>query len=1030
MYFRRQIPFRKKMLFAAVSLSVLSLTEQIQAQEPALEEIIVTGSLIRGTPEDAALPVEVFTLDDLREIGNPTALEFVKSLTSSGPTTGEAYYFSGSGLTSNVGYNLRGIGADKTLTLFNGRRSSENASIFPSSVVSRIEILKDGAAVTYGADATGGVVNFITRDDMEGFEISSSYKNLEGSDGDWNVAAAGGWTIGDTNIMVAAEWDHRSEMDALERSFTSLPYGVNPAPWSTLTNLAGWLPRGALPATPGLTANGEWGNPSAGIVSDFTQSSCEAVGGTYVNTFTCAYDYIPYYNLVEQNEFMRIYGQVTTDISDNMQFYLRGAFARNFSPHQFGSPSQPVIRGPARANGATYQIYVPKTNPFVADFANRTGFASSAAYAATEGFTPVTYRAFAHGGNDVFASGGSHSTPNENVTNYWHVSTGFNGTFEFRETPIAYDMALTYNQSFSRNNAPDIIGANLQQAVMGFGGPNCNAPDLDPTRFGTQNPGAAGKDGCHWYNPFASNFAGQPVLGLANPSYNASQANDPALISWLFNDRESEQNNRNVTLDFVLSGPTPLELPGGAVAWGAGVQWRDSRFNDSITDPIYNGSQPCAWPEQVPVSPTDPRYTGCLPDEPGPFFFFGTNVPDSTTQEQFSYFLELSFPILENLYLTTAARNESFTGDLDATVYKVSGKWDVTDNLAFRGSYGTNYSAPGAGIIPGNVNNGVNSYTIAAGNWRGAQTITESGIEPETATVWSTGAIWQSRGFAEDHEFRVIVDYFDIETEDEIGLLASANTIANAVFSISPTGTGNVPTNGTALANCAHPLIGRVTFNGGACVQGVTNADNFANITTAFGNGPGQHTAGYDVTVDYSFNAFDGEIRLGTTVTRVETFEFSETTLDGYLLDPGDDRLGTLNFATIANAAPETRANFNVNYSRGDHNFRLVTDYIEGVNDERYFLADGSINTAALRPSGFQPGTTTAFEPSFFGVKGDDWWSTSFHYIWDWEFATLSFSVVNILDEDPPESRQEMGYDPRIGNPYGRTFEIGLRKTF
>jgi hypothetical protein len=324
----------------------------------------------------------------------------------------------------------------------------------------------------------------------------------------------------------------------------------------------------------------------------------------------------------------------------------------------------------------------------------------------------------------------------------------------------------------------------------------------------------------------------------------------------------------------------------------------------------------------------------------------------------------------------------------------------------------------------------VNSYTIAAGNWRGAQTITESGIEPETATVWSAGAIWQSRGFADDHDLRVIVDYFDIETKDELGLLASANTIADAVFSIAPPGSSSVPKTGAALADCSHPLIGRVTFNGGACVQGVTTADNFANITTAYGNGPGQHTAGWDIQVDYSFPAFDGEIRLGLTTTKVETFEFSETTLDGYLLDPGDDRLGTLNFATIANAAPENRTNFNVNYSRGDHNLRFVANYISGVDDERYFNADGSINEAALISSGYATGTTSANAPSYFGVIGDNWLAYDLHYIWNWEWATLSFSVVNITDEDPPESRQEMGYDPRIGSPLGRTYEIGLRKTF
>ena len=68
----------------------------IQAQQPAasaktteLETVVVTGSLIKGTPEDTALPVEVFTSEDLKQQGDPSALEFVKSLTSSGPTNGE-----------------------------------------------------------------------------------------------------------------------------------------------------------------------------------------------------------------------------------------------------------------------------------------------------------------------------------------------------------------------------------------------------------------------------------------------------------------------------------------------------------------------------------------------------------------------------------------------------------------------------------------------------------------------------------------------------------------------------------------------------------------------------------------------------------------------------------------------------------------------------------------------------------------------------------------------------------------------------
>lgn len=564
---------------------------------------------------------------------------------------------------------------------------------------------------------------------------------------------------------------------------------------------------------------------------------------------------------------------------------------------------------------------------------------------------------------------------------------------------------------------------------MGFGGPNCNAVDLDQGRFGTQNPAAAGTNGCLWYNPFASNFQGQPVLGLANPSYVQGAENDPALVRWLFDERRQLDTSWNLTFDAVLSGDSGISLPGGTINWAGGIQWRDNQTRETVESPLYNGAQPCAWPEQIPVAPDNPAYTGCLPDEPGPFFFFGTNEPDATSQEQFSYFGELGLPVLDNLNLTAAVRHESFTGDLSATVYKFSGKFDLTDNLAFRGSYGDNYQAPPASIVPGEVNNGVNSYTIAAGNWRGAQTVTQTGIEPETATVWSAGIIWQSRGFADDHDFQILLDYFDIETEDELGLLASANDIAEAVFSIAPDG-GSVPTDGSALADCSHPLVGRVTFNGGSCVQGVTDADDFASVRTEYGNGPGQHTAGFDLQLDYSFPAFAGDIRVSTTVTKVEKFEFSETTLDGFVLDPGDDRLGTLNFATIANAAPELRANVNLNYRQGDHNFRLVANHIDGVVDERFVDNDGTVNEAALVPSGRPIGGTGSLPPSYYGVFGDDWLSYDFHYVWDWTFATLNFSVGNITDEEPPASRQEMGYDPRIGNPLGRTFEIGIRKTF
>src|SRR5690349_13114313 len=194
----------------AAAAAVDRVAPQVAEEGASADRVVVTGSYIRGTPEDAALPVEVFSQEELEDRGAPTALEFAKTLTIAGPTSGEAYYFGGPALIGSVNYNLRGIGADKTLTLLNGRRMSSNTSNIPFAALSRIEILKDGAAVIYGADATGGVVNFITRDDFEGLEVNAQYKYIDASDGDYGVSVLGGFGDDNLNFLWSAEWEHRS----------------------------------------------------------------------------------------------------------------------------------------------------------------------------------------------------------------------------------------------------------------------------------------------------------------------------------------------------------------------------------------------------------------------------------------------------------------------------------------------------------------------------------------------------------------------------------------------------------------------------------------------------------------------------------------------------------------------------------------------------------------------------------------------------------------------------------------------------
>jgi len=1036
---------------------------QPPAEQDTGARVVITGSFIQGTPEDAALPVEVFTQEELEEQGAPSALEFAKNLTISGPTTGEAYYFSGAQLTGSVNYNLRGLGADKTLVLLNGRRMSQNTSNIPGAALARTEILKDGAAVIYGADATGGVVNFITRDDFVGLEVGGQYKYIDGSDGDYSLSILGGIGDGDVNFLWSAEYEHRSRLESEERSWAKGEYGVNPAPWSTLTNLAQWLPLGARPATYNPTVNttaqpyrGEFGAPVSGLAADFTQSSCEAVGGVYnpngvtTGVPACAYNYISYYNLVEENDIYRAFAQLNASINENMEFHFDASYGQVRSPQVFGSPAQPVIRGPSISTGATYQFYVPDTNPYFAEFAQRSGLAARTTTIApgvtvptlslVDGVAAVTYRAFAHGGNPFFGEGNGYGVPSKIDNQIWRVSAGLNGNLGDWAGPmseVGYDFALTYNQSISYADSPDILGYRLQEAIYGFGGPNCNVPDLDPNQFGTQNntigtsAAARAAVGCYYWNPFASTFANQPELGLANPSYIAGNENRADVARWLFDDRATESINSSLTADLVFNGRSGIQLPGGEIGWAVGGQVRQLEFREVVNSDLYNGKLQCDWPTsytvgiqptgaasattgvQIPRNPTDPLFTGCTPDAPGPFVFFGTNPPDYNDQQQYSIFGEAQIPLLDNVNLQAAVRREEFSGGLGATVYKVSGKWDVWGPLSLRGSYGTNYQAPPAGLIPGDVNNGVNSYTKVAGAWLGAQTVTRTDVVPETATAWNVGVIWQSEGFAADHDLQLIVDYFDIETEDELGVLASVNDIAASIFPGVNTG--------AALANCSHPLIGRVTFNGGACVQGVTTARDFSSIRTDFGNGPGQHIAGFDIQASYTLPVGPGDMTISATATQVVTDENTATVLDGFQVAPADDRLGFLNFATVGFASPELRANFSINYALDQHNFRLGAQYVSSVTDER----------GPITPGGFQRGTTTPYGVTTYGVESGEWLAFDFTYLFRVsEDLRLTATIANLTDEDPPQSRQELGYDPRMGNPLGRTFEIGVKKTF
>ena len=173
----------------AVALTLAAshvVNAQTMATEP-VQKVLITGSNLKRADKEGPSPVDIITLKDIRDSGATTVAELMKQVPSMGTDTNRDFE-GGSGFARGVATaSLRGLSSTSTLILINGRRmtpaayadpNNGNSTLFdlnsiPISALERVEILKDGASAVYGSDAIGGVINFITKNNYEGGEISA-----------------------------------------------------------------------------------------------------------------------------------------------------------------------------------------------------------------------------------------------------------------------------------------------------------------------------------------------------------------------------------------------------------------------------------------------------------------------------------------------------------------------------------------------------------------------------------------------------------------------------------------------------------------------------------------------------------------------------------------------------------------------------------------------------------------------------------------------------------------------------------------
>jgi outer membrane cobalamin receptor len=159
-----------KLACAFGAVSTLGFAAPVFAQEAGaddanVEKIQVTGSRIRRADIEGANPVSVLDAIEIERFGITSIGDVLQSIPSAGSAINTNNNNGGNGTTT---INIRGIGSNRTLVLVNGKRwspglgGSVDLNNIPSSIIERIEVLKDGASAVYGSDAVAGVVNVIT----------------------------------------------------------------------------------------------------------------------------------------------------------------------------------------------------------------------------------------------------------------------------------------------------------------------------------------------------------------------------------------------------------------------------------------------------------------------------------------------------------------------------------------------------------------------------------------------------------------------------------------------------------------------------------------------------------------------------------------------------------------------------------------------------------------------------------------------------------------------------------------------------
>jgi len=747
---------------APLVLSVALVSAPAYAQDAAEEtaaaqsEIVVTGSLIRNPNLEQSTPVNVTTSDTIELKQSNVAEEVLREMPGVVPSMGSAV---NNGNTGGSYVDLRGLGSTRNIVLLNGNRvapSDVNGRVdlnnIPLALIERVDALTGAAVTTYGADAITGVVNFITKRDFAGLEVTASQQITEQGDGaTFRVDATIGANFDDGrgNAVLSIGYQSADAIYQGDRDFSffqvdSYTGGNGGSGTAVPSRFSGTRPLIAGTNNPNLdptVANGGLRQVNA--------------AGQGVGTFS-TFNFNP--DNIFQTPFERynIYAQANYEVSDAIEVYTRGMFSKN---------KVSTIIAPSGSFGGNVTINL--NNPFLpATLRNQFcafNTATDGTYSARINPTDCANAATATGRSDP---------------NYREVTVTLN-----RRTPEVGPRISDYQTTFfdyrvgARGGITDTIDWNIEGAY----GESENVQTIQnytlQSRFrqGTLVNGTLANpvcqdpsNGCVPVNIFGPEGSITPEAA-AFLSENSSTTNRTALSQ----------------VRAIISGDLGFTSPGAVqpIGFALGAEYRK-----------YTAQQ---------ASDT-------LAKTPGELGGAGGAAPDIDGKyDVYEAYAEVVAPLIEDkpffesLTLEAGIRYSDYSiaggAGYDTWTWKAGGSWEPGAGVKIRGNYSRAVRAPNIGelftpLSVGLTNLGIDpcagaapttnanlrAVCIAQGapvgtigsitNPTAAQANINAGgslaLQPEKANTWTIGAVFQPDFLP---RFNLSVDYYNIKIDNVIG---------------------------------------------------------------------------------------------------------------------------------------------------------------------------------------------------------------------------------------------------------------------